>query len=284
MAKKRRRKRKQKKFVVKKKMVIILGVMIIIAAIIAVIFLTKDYGADIDGTVVNMPAENLQTNDENSSQENDAGDWYNLPGYINGAEKDAEQVICGMTLPYHVQDTPIVIEGIGQYTGPFVEDGNDEPVANALAIVVRNDSETDVEYAEIKLSASDGEEVDFHIATLPAGKSAVVLEQNKREFNGSETLTFSDKLYAAAEEMSLMEDEVEVTAEDGVLTLKNLTDNPLGTVYVRYKNKLNEDYYLGGITYSCKFEEVSAGESVEAQTKHFTVDGSTVLMVKAIEE
>lgn len=256
---------------------------VLVIAVAAIIFWKMGDARDSGKTVVNRPEEN-SGNQEDSAQDGETADWYNLPGYINGAEKEAEQLICGMSLPYYVQDTPIVIEGIGQYTGPFVEDGNDAPVANAMAIVVRNNSDTDVEYAEIKFSVSDGSEADFHISTLPAGKSAVVLEQNKREFNAQETLTFSDKLYAVAEEISLMEDEVEVTAEDGILTLKNLTEDSLGTVYVRYKNKLNDDYYLGGITYSCKFENVDAGESVEAQTKHFTVDGSTVLMVKAIEE
>ena len=283
MAKKRRKKRKQKKFAAKKKMIIILGGIIVLVVIMAV-FMSKKFRPDIGGSVVNISDESSQINDENSSPEDEAGDWYNLPGYINGAEKDEEQIICGVTLPYQVQGTPIIIEGIGQYTGPFVEDGNDEPEANVLAIVVRNGSDADVEYAEVHFSTGDGSEAVFHISTLPAGSGAVVLEQNKREYNAEETLAFADKLYAQAEEMSLMEDDVRVTAEDGALTLENLTDQSLGTVYVRYKNKLNDNYYLGGITYSCKFENVGAGDEITEQTKHFTVDGSTVLMVKAIEE
>lgn len=256
---------------------------IVVIAAAVILFWRMGDGQSADDQVVNQPEESL---DElaDGGQSAKVSDWYNLPGYINGAEKDEEQIICGVTLPYQVQGTPIIIEGIGQYTGPFVEDGNDEPEANVLAIVVRNGSDADVEYAEVHFSTGDGSEAVFHISTLPAGSGAVVLEQNKREYNAEETLTFADKLYAQAEEMSLMEDDVRVTAEDGALTLENLTDQSLGTVYVRYKNKLNENYYLGGITYSCKFENVGAGDKITEQTKHFTVDGSTVLMVKAIEE
>ena len=256
---------------------------IVVIAATVILFWRMGDGQSSDDQVVNQPEESL---DElaDGGQSAKVSDWYNLPGYINGAEKDEEQIICGVTLPYQVQGTPIIIEGIGQYTGPFVEDGNDEPEANVLAIVVRNGSDADVEYAEVHFSTGDGSEAVFHISTLPAGSGAVVLEQNKREYNAEETLTFADKLYAQAEEMSLMEDDVRVTAEDGALTLENLTDQSLGTVYVRYKNKLNENYYLGGITYSCKFENVGAGDKITEQTKHFTVDGSTVLMVKAIEE
>ena len=256
---------------------------IVVIAAAVILFWRMGDGQSSDDQVVNQPEESL---DElvDGGQSAKVSDWYNLPGYINGAEKDEEQIICGVTLPYQVQGTPIIIEGIGQYTGPFVEDGNDEPEANVLAIVVRNGSDADVEYAEVHFSTGDGSEAVFHISTLPAGSGAVVLEQNKREYNAEETLTFADKLYAQAEEMSLMEDDVRVTAEDGALTLENLTDQSLGTVYVRYKNKLNDNYYLGGITYSCKFENVGAGDEITEQTKHFTVDGSTVLMVKAIEE
>lgn len=256
---------------------------IVVIAAAVILFWRMGDGQNSDDQVVNQPEESL---DElaDGGQSAKVSDWYNLPGYINGAEKDEEQIICGVTLPYQVQGTPIIIEGIGQYTGPFVEDGNDEPEANVLAIVVRNGSDADVEYAEVHFSTGDGSEAVFHISTLPAGSGAVVLEQNKREYNAEETLTFADKLYAQAEEMSLMEDDVRVTAEDGALTLENLTDQSLGTVYVRYKNKLNDNYYLGGITYSCKFENVGAGDEITEQTKHFTVDGSTVLMVKAIEE
>lgn len=256
---------------------------IVVIAAAVILFWRMGDGQSSDDQVVNQPEESL---DElaDGGQSAKVSDWYNLPGYINGAEKDEEQIICGVTLPYQVQGTPIIIEGIGQYTGPFVEDGNDEPEANVLAIVVRNGSDADVEYAEVHFSTGDGSEAVFHISTLPAGSSAVVLEQNKREYSAEETLAFADKLYAQAEEMSLMEDDVRVTAEDGALTLENLTDQSLGTVYVRYKNKLNDNYYLGGITYSCKFENVGAGDEIREQTKHFTVDGSTVLMVKAIEE
>lgn len=279
----KRNRRKQKKAALNKKIIVILAAMVVIIAGIATAICMWSRQNSETGRVVNV-SEDGEGAVESDSQTDTEADWYNLPGYINGVEKDAEQTICGVALPYQVQDTPIIIEGIGQYTGPFVEDGNDEPEANVLAIVVRNGSDADVEYAEVHFSTGDGSEAVFHISTLPAGSSAVVLEQNKREYNAEETLAFADKLYAQAEEMSLMEDDVRVTAEDGALTLENLTDQSLGTVYVRYKNKLNDNYYLGGITYSCKFENVGAGDEITEQTKHFTVDGSTVLMVKAIEE
>ena len=150
--------------------------------------------------------------------------------------------------------------------------------------MVKNDSDKVVEFAELRFKINDSEEAVFHISTLPAGSSAVILENNRREYNPEETFSFSDKLYSQLDKLSLMEDQVEVTAQDQKLTVKNLTDKDLGTIYVRYKAKLNEDYYLGGITYSCKIEGIGAGQSGEAETEHFTAEGSQVLMVEAIDE
>lgn len=227
--------------------------------------------------------ETEQKDSESSSGEAEK-DWYNLPGYINGVTEGEEQKICGMTFPYTVPDTPIEIEGIGQYTGPFVEDGSDEPVANVLALVMKNKSDKAVEFAEIRFKINGSEEAVFQISTIPAGGAALILENNRKVYDPEAVLSPGDKLYAQADGFSLMEDQVEVTAQDQNLTVTNLTDQDLGTVYIRYKGMLNDTYYLGGITYSCKIDKVGPRGSGEAQTEHFTAEGSQVLMVKAIEE
>ena len=282
----------------KKKVIIGCIILILIIGVGAAAFLFGDRQKDnkessSENVIVNTPNEDMDSDtektesadtDNSSEAAAEGGDWYNLPGYINGVTKDEEQKVCGLDLPYTVQDTPIVIEGIGQYTGPFVEDGSDEPLANVLGIVVKNDSDKVVEFAELRFKINDSEEAVFHISTLPAGSSAVVLENNRREYNPEEIFSFSDKLYSQLDKLSLMEDQMEVTAQDQKLTVKNLTDKDLGTIYVRYKAKLNEDYYLGGITYSCKIGGIGAGQSGEAETEHFTAEGSQVLMVEAIEE
>lgn len=251
---------------------------------------------DADEAIILNEAENAEADESqdmnisdasgNNGDEDENGkmDVFSIPGYINGADESAEQMICGVQFPYSVLDTPIIIEGMGQYSGPFVEDGSDKPVANVLAIVVKNDSDTVVEFAELRFAVNDTEEAVFKLSTIPAGKEAVVLEQNGREYHAEDRMNLTDKLYAKKDSLPLMESEVKITAEDGVLTVENLTEKSLGTVYVRYKTKINDQYYLGGITYSCKVENVDAGAGIEAKTKHFSADGSQVLMVEAVQE
>lgn len=224
-------------------------------------------------------------NEENSSIDFEDNSFLNnLPGYINGAKQNEEQIVCGIELPFSIPDTPLVIEGIGQYTGPYIEDGKDEPVANALALVIRNTSDTMVEFGEIDFNLNNGTEAVFQVSTLPAGKGALILEKNNLEFNRDSILTFTDKMYAEKEDLSLLGDKVKINAEDKTLFVENLTKEDLGTVYVRYKQKINDDIYLGGITYSCKVEGMTAKASKEVKTQHFSKKGSQIVMVETVKK
>lgn len=284
---------------VKMKRKIIIGCILLIIIVGAAVFFVGNFlnkqqisqKSEEENVVVNVPeGDTVDSTDSTavdstaSEQETEEADWYNLPGYQNGVTAEEKQKICGIKLPYKVADTPIEIEGIGQYTGPFVEDGSDEPVANVLSVIVKNTSDKVVEFAELRFKVNNSEEAVFHISTLPAGSSALVMENNRREYNSEDKMKFGDKLYAQKDERSLMNDQVKVTAQDQKLSVQNLTEDNLGTVYVRYKGKLNDNYYLGGITYSCKIENVGPNQTKEAETMHFTVDGSQVLMVEAIDE
>lgn len=246
-------------------------------------------GKETDGAVniteTDSEGQNAETDGEGQDSSGiDTDEWYNLPGYINGVQGDEQQKVCNIELPYYIQDTPIVIEGIGQYTGPFVEDGSDEPTANVLAIVIKNNSDTVIEFAELTFRVNSTESAVFQMSTIPAGKSAVVLEKDAREYRADDRMDFGDKLYAKKDSLSLMEDRVAVSAEEGVLTVTNLTQENLGTVYVRYKTRINDQYYLGGITYSCRVENVDAGQTADKETRHFNTGESQILMVEAIQE
>ena len=275
----------------------VISVLAAVLVIVAVIGMMKQKTSvkptadeQLEGTfeteVLNIagePKPEVPVGEEQESESDTGGDIFHISGYINGASEDAEQKICGISLPYQVQDTPIVIRGIGQYIGPFVEDGSDTPTANALALVIKNDSDTVVEYAELIFKVNDTEEAVFQISTIPPGKEAVVMEKSGRAYRSEDVFTLSEKLYAKCDELSLETEQVEVTAKGENLRVKNITGEDMETVLVRYKRKISEECYLGGITYSCKIENVTAGKSVEAKTQHFDAESSQVLMVEIIK-
>ena len=70
---------------------------------------------------------------------------------IAGFNYEDQKKVGGLKLPYSVEKTDLVIENIGQYTGQFIEDGSDKPVANVLSLLVKNNSNKVVQYGEINI-------------------------------------------------------------------------------------------------------------------------------------
>ena len=201
-----------------------------------------------------------------------------LPGFLNGGSE-----VCGVPLPLAVPNTSLVIEGIGQYSGPFVEDGSGEPMANVMALVVKNDGAKFTEYAEITLAVEGKDPAVFQISGLPGKEYVLVMEKNRRPFDRSELLGYETHLFADRADVSLQADKLQIYSADGSLTAKNLTGEALDAVYIRYKSKLVPRCYLGGITYSCKLEAVAAGTEKTAQTGHYSDAYSQIVMVETVK-
>ena len=202
---------------------------------------------------------------------------------IAGFNYEDEKKVGGLKLPYKVEKTDLVIENIGQYTGQFIEDGSDKPVANVLSLLVKNNSDKVVQYGEINIKVNGNKNAVFKVTNLPPKTSTLVMESTgKIEFNKDDKYKYVDSIQAKLNNMSLMKDKVQITKqEDGVIGIKNVSGKDLGTVYVYYKYFQEGGAYLGGITYRVKFENVKAGASVEEKTSHFSKNSSEILMVDA---
>ncbi|MFR4670284.1 MAG: hypothetical protein ACLT69_10650 [Intestinibacter bartlettii] len=202
---------------------------------------------------------------------------------IAGFNYEDQKKVGELKLPYSIEKTDLVIENIGQYTGQFIEDGSDKPVANVLSLLVKNNSKKVVQYGEINIKVNGNKNAVFKVTNLPPKTSTLVMESTgKIEFNKDDKYKYVDSIQAKLDNMSLMKDKVQITKqEDGVIGIKNVSGKDLGTVYVYYKYFQEGGAYLGGITYRVKFENVKAGASVEEKTSHFSKNSSEILMVDA---
>ena len=186
-----------------------------------------------------------------------------------------------------LQDTDIdlgnglVITNIGNYTGTYMEDGSDEILSGILMMVVTNKGEEAIQYAEIKLSAGEGEGF-FKLSTLPAGKSVVLLEQNRMNYDKSIDYSnaVAENMAFFTEPMSLKEDQLKLGILDGAINVKNISDQDItGDIVIYYKNSASDLYY-GGITYRIRIEGgLAAGEIRQAMGNHLSESGSAVMFV-----
>ena len=181
-------------------------------------------------------------------------------------------------LPIALQEG-LVITDIGKYAGIYMEDGSDEAVSNILMIQVENTTGKDLYLAQIKLEYGDKTAV-FQVTNLPNGAKAILLEQQRMSYTAQLPQSVSAENVAFTTEFSMLADQLEVTALNGVINVKNISGKDISEdIYVYYKNYAGNLYY-GGITYRILIEGgLKAGEIRQVVASRFNQGSSRLLMV-----
>ena len=222
---------------------------------------------ETDFTLPDMVIKQSSDSDSVSVQTDGKVDITELTDYLEGSSPDKE-----------ISDSRITIASIGSYSGPFVEDGSDDPVSDVLSIVLTNTSEEFLQYSIITLTDGSHEAV-FEVSNLPAGASALVLEKNRTPSNGQ--WTFVNDLSSFISEASLHEELFSWQAGDNFLAITGIGSETLSQVWVYYKNTENS-IYVGGITYRIAFEGLEPGATMQKLSRHFKGDNSHVMMIDYI--
>lgn len=163
------------------------------------------------------------------------------------------------------------------YDGAFLEDGSDDEVKNVLALLFKNNSEQDIQYAEY-VFAVDGKPISFKVSDLPAGQQCVVLEASRHQRNTDEVLELVSRVVAPVDMLPGSDKVVPVINEDNTITIMNLTQEELPVVRVFYKYFYpDENTFVGGITYTATATKVPAGGSVTIAPSHFEANASLIM-------
>lgn len=234
----------------------------------------------IDGTSLDIksiegytPGEKVMKNNEDNNTD-------------NGDETSNITTVGGIDLPFKLPNENMEILSIGKYSGKFTEDGSDEKKENVLALVVKNTSDEVIDYGEITLKIKGkSNTIQFKITNLKPQTSTVVMESTgKIEFNPDNKYIYLNSKNDMASTMSLMSDKIKLSTKNKEITIENISDEDLKTVYVYYKTVSKGNSYIGGITYRVKFDNVGAGKSISADTLHFSNKNSEILKIESVEE
>lgn len=259
----------------------------------------KNKAAENDDTKVEDKVDEVTEEEEKLELNIDKFDISKIEGYTPGQDITSENntledtsqdnsniTVGGINLPYSIPNRNMEIISIGSYSGKFVEDGSDANKDNILSIVVKNTSEKVIEYGEITMKISGkSETIKFKVTNLKPGACDLVMESTgKVEFNPDDKYIYLSSKNNMINSMSTMESKVSITTENKNITLENLSDENLNTVYVYYKNISEGNCYLGGITYRAKFENVEAGKSITINTIHFSSTNSEILKIESLKK
>lgn len=175
----------------------------------------------------------------------------------------------------------LVLLDVSKYAGIYMEDGTDEIVSDVLMLLVENNGEQDIQYAEITVPTSNGE-AKFTLTTLPAGEKIVLLEQGRMLWSADEDYSnvSARNIALFSESMDLHEDQLEFQNLDGVINITNISGKDINeNITIYYKNAATDLLY-GGITYRIRLEGgLKADEIRQIMASHFTSDGSRIMFV-----
>lgn len=191
--------------------------------------------------------------------------------------------LSSQSFPQAVGDGALAVVSVGEYTGAYIEDGTDIMVENVAAVIVQNISDKPIQHATLNLSTGEEKLYTFALSTLPVGRSALVLDTDKKLLAADTEITTFSADVKKCDVFETNSDKIKVTFENGVLKLTNLTDSDFRGVYVRYKNFTAGNVYFGGITYSASFDNVGAKGTYEYKAAHYYKDYSQIIMVQIVE-
>ena len=177
-------------------------------------------------------------------------------------EADAtERVSSAVSFPVMVSDGKLEIESVFQFDGLNPDCANQEGY-NIAAITVKNLSETYLAHADISITTSTGDVLQFVVTDVPAGKMTMAFAIDNASVE-SDT-AYSDVVCEAAfdADASMNEDKITVAVEGIQVVLANNTDEQIDEIVVYCRSTLG-DQYFGGITYMYTVNNLPANGTAE---------------------
>lgn len=202
------------------------------------------------------------------------------PSVVIPPEKDPETgKETGISFPCPIPGYDLTIEKMEPYNGMFVEDGSNGNIKNVAMLLVKNNGDFPVEYAQIRVVCGH-EELLFDISALPAGEKLVVQEKTGKTIPEGNA-TSASALVVQRANMEMSESKVQIIDNgDNTLTVKNLTNETIPTARIFYKYYMeDEKLFVGGIAFTVRISRLGAGASVTIQPSHYTSQTSRVVMV-----
>lgn len=230
---------------------------------------------------------NKSGNDKsNESSKGEATSGKNIPsknrGTIDGSITDYANTGEEVSSNYNIPDGELQIQRVKGYTGIYIEDGSDKEVENVAAIQVKNNSEKTIEFAQVQLYNGD-KKLIFDVTTLPANSSAVVMDINQATLNEKESITYGGTSITYMDKLQKSSDIKYTKVDNNGIKVTNKSKKEIPCIRIFYKFKSPDGYYVGGITYTAKVEDLKSGESKTIYPSHFDSDGGEIMMVKTYD-
>ena len=157
---------------------------------------------------------------------------------------------------------------------------------DAAGIVVLNNSDKTLQYAEITATFSDGTAYIYKLSTLPPGAECFVEEASLSPYREL-TEGFSgfdiNNIAFFTEEPSVHSDKLQFSGADGILTVKNISDADITDDIVIYYKDYKDSQLASGKTYRVTVQGgLAKGEITQIMAGHYKLNGSMIMLVQLV--
>ena len=182
--------------------------------------------------------------------------------------------------PFSIAETELTVERLMVYEGPNIEENSDEPLVNALAMLVHNTGGEEIRTVQVVLKAADAT-YRFYGSHIPADGSVLLVEENHASWS-DEVYTDCTATVVCSLEGGLAAEEVAVEEKGmGEVAITNLTEHPLKDVWVFHKNlPEGTSVYIGGITYQTKVGELQPQQTVCICPERYAAGYSRIVRIE----
>lgn len=174
------------------------------------------------------------------------------------SEEQQEQ---SLSFPYELENGKLVINSLFQ-SSIMNPDCRDEMGEDVATLELENGSGEFLESAEIVVTLTDGEELEFEISCIPDGEKVWVFEKSNKSIakDAKCELIICKGNFANASLM--MEDKVSVVEDGTMVTLNNLTEETLSNLTIDFHCLFDGEVYYGGRIYTYPVERIEPGSSI----------------------
>lgn len=173
----------------------------------------------------------------------------------------------------------IYITAIEPYTGKSYEDESNKEVEDVMCVTIMNTSEQNYEHFNFTINI--GEEIyTFYIDSLLSVSKVKVLEITEKicPYDTSDFDAVITEMEEFKSSPDLYNDIFEISAVDGIISIKNNSDIDYNNVYIYFKQYINGEFF-GGKTYRTKVGSISSGEFLHIDSPSFVSASMQIIYV-----
>ena len=184
-------------------------------------------------------------------------------------------------MTFMLADDMIEVENMSPYTGLSPELMDDSMLDNVYAFKFTNVSEQIIEHVTISFS-NGRKEGTLELEMLLPGEPVFAAFDIEYE-NDDTQVTFESSMCTCIDVKTETQNALRISGDDGVLSVKNISDNFLPIVRVYYREFDDQDIYQGATCGCVIIDGIDAGEEADVKAEGWT-NQCAIIYVDQIDE